>query len=51
MLKKTLKCSSLRLAMLLCIVLFLCGCETWKGMKKDFEILAGWDKEYQDALW
>jgi len=49
--KNILNYSSLRLLALLLVVLFFCGCETWKGMKKDFETLTDWDKEQQEALW
>jgi hypothetical protein len=51
MLKKILGCSSLRLLALLAVVLFLYGCETLNGMKRDMDIMMGWDKEFQEAYW
>ena len=43
--------SSLLFLILSLLVVFCCGCETWKGMKRDFETIAGWDKDFQEALW
>jgi len=31
--------------------LFLSGCETVKGMGKDFEKLKLWDKDFQEKYW
>lgn len=51
MIRKYFRCSSLGLIALFVIMLFCCGCETWKGLQKDWATLTKWDKEFQEKYW